>query len=388
MQSDLTELAFSVEPSRPPVAEVMLYGGEWHLLVAHLTVHRDHVDRFVLVEADHHHDGSRRTPELESRLADLPVESERVRLLSISLDPSPSITSGRRERIQRDAGFIGIADLPSDALVILSDVDEILRPSEIDVLGGSVVAPTRIGLSARLGFVDRLAGGWHCCGHLVPPELRRHDPRRRPFLFPGPVACRRAHLGPPGPNSPFALRRRTTALDHRERGWHFTSVDPVTRAGAKERVGAHAARGRSVDPDHVHRCIAAGVHHDGWWYATALDADELEFEVRAVADLVPGATAPDPLPPMRNRRALRAWCEVRLHPRVPDAVVARIDRRFDEPGPVTTTVFGVVDRLLLRRSRRLGDTASGPTAAPDAHGHDHSGTGETADGGGTVATAR
>jgi hypothetical protein len=355
---------------------MIIYGGEWDLLCAHLRQHARHVDRFVLVEADCTHSGEARETTLERRRDELPVGDAELRIITLrQLDGADVARPMARGGRQRNAGYMGVADLPADTIVLVADVDELLAPATFDRLRDELESPVRLRLDVRYQFLDRRAPGWPCCEQHVPVELRRAPPATTDFAQPALLAARLGDLRPMGPQSPDGLRRRPKRRSDWTAGWHLTGIDPSVRQGRKEVIGAHAMTGRIVDPEHMARCARAGVHHRGWWYVVPA---ELPPELQRIADAIPGSCAPAPLPDARRRRALRARAEARQWERLPDRLVACIDRRFDDPGVVTTATAALADRWMVGRARRRDEreTSRVPTTTTeritnDADLHDH-----------------
>ena len=355
---------------------MILYGGEWDLLCAHLRQHAPFVDRFVLVEADCTHSGEARETTLEQRRDQLPVGDADLRIITLrQLDGAEVTRPMARGVRQRNAGYMGVADLPPDTIVLVADVDEVLAPATFGRLPDELDTPVRLRLDVRYQFLDRRAPGWPCCEHHVPAELRRGPSATTDFAQPAVLAARLGDLRPMGPQSPDGLRRRPKRRSDWTAGWHLTGIDPSVRLGRKEAIGAHAMTGRIVDSEHMRRCARAGVHHRGWWYVVPA---ALPPELQRIADALPGSLAPAPLPDTRRRRALRAWAEARQWERLPDRLVALIDRRFDDPGVITTATAALADRWLvgraLRRDGRRADPDHRPTTAQltcvdDLHDH-------------------
>jgi hypothetical protein len=124
------------------IYDCFTFFNEFDLLDLRIAEMYDHVDYMVLVEADHtfqnepkHFNFKNRMKEYEhlDKLIYIGVED-------MPLDPDPWIN----ERHQRDSIMRGIKDADDNDLIIISDIDEILRPS--------TVAQLRQGTSSVYGF--------------------------------------------------------------------------------------------------------------------------------------------------------------------------------------------------------------------------------------------
>lgn len=343
------------------VAEIIIYGGDWDMLGVHLRQHCGFVDRFVLVESDAAFSGDPRTPELERRRAELPAGDAEVRIITLGQLNNPDLKwKWSRARAQRDAGFMGVIDLDPDAIVFISDVDELIDASALGRLVAELDGPMRVAMDVRYQYLDRSAPGWPCCGSKVPVSLRRQVVGAPPFAQPCAVMCRRRHLGLPGESSVSAVRKAPGARTRWVAGWHLTGVGPSVQDGRRERTNKHGHPARTVEPDHMQRCAAAGVHFRGWWYAQTAERADFPPELEVVANLIPDALAPGPLPNHRYRRALRAWCQIRQWTWLPDALVGWVDKRMDYPGAVLQAALRLTDGVLVHLPARTWPNRPAP----------------------------
>jgi hypothetical protein len=114
------------------IYDCFTFYNEFDLLDLRIAEMYDHVDHMVLVEADHtfqnepkHFNFKHRMREYEhlDKLIYIGIED-------MPLSPDPWVN----ERHQRDSIMLGIEDAAEDDIIIISDIDEILRPSTIEQL--------------------------------------------------------------------------------------------------------------------------------------------------------------------------------------------------------------------------------------------------------------
>lgn len=130
------------------------YFNEVELLELRIRMLNDHVDRFLIVEADKTHRGEPKPFTCQQTIEELGLPSEKISLLKVSL---PSIDENpdpwARERGQRDSLAYAMDMLPEDAIFFVSDCDEILDPAKIsDALRVVSENPDRI-LHAPMVFL-------------------------------------------------------------------------------------------------------------------------------------------------------------------------------------------------------------------------------------------
>ena len=108
------------------------YFNEIELLELRIRMLNEHVDRFLIVEADKTHRGEPKNFTCEEALKEIDVPTDKISLLKVSLpsieeNPDPWV----RERGQRDALTYAMDMFSDDTIFFVSDCDEILDPSKI-----------------------------------------------------------------------------------------------------------------------------------------------------------------------------------------------------------------------------------------------------------------
>lgn len=234
-----------------------------------------------------------------------------------------------------------------DRVVLLLDDDEFLdEVRTLRVLEG-LQDPGRLPLAAHYGAVDRLAPTLHCCIATSPDHLR--DPALLPAEPPavaGPLAMRIA--GVEG-ISIGALRARAPIVGQATApvGNHLTYCESAAALCRKLAGDQHGWQPRTWAPEHLETMLGAGVHHAGWWIARY---SEPEPWLRALAGELDLRVA-GPMAPEGHLRALRAWAEERLDPRIPDGVVAAIDAYAAERKQDADDFLNDIDQRLLSGPR-------------------------------------
>ena len=114
------------------IYDCFTFYNEFELLDLRIAEMYDHVDYMVLVEADHTFQNSPK----DFNFYSLKEKYEHLtKLIYIGVSDMPmSEDPWVNERHQRDSIMLGIDEADSDDLIIISDVDEILRPSTLEEL--------------------------------------------------------------------------------------------------------------------------------------------------------------------------------------------------------------------------------------------------------------
>ena len=225
-------------PPRPFTIDCFTFNNELVLLELRLRTLEAVVDRFVLVEATRSHTGRPKALIYEEQAELFSAWSDRIRhvvVRDLPLDANPWVP----ERFQRNAIRRGLEDAPLDALVLVSDIDEIPRAAAV------------AGLQGRLH-----AGAWS--GPLVfeMQGMNRALNERATYASPydgqyGTVAFTRAELR--APEDARGLRL-SVPRDHPDRvlrnaGWHFSFLGDGDAMRAKLDDYAHQETNRLVFRD-------------------------------------------------------------------------------------------------------------------------------------------
>lgn len=254
------------------------------VLRARLSLLRDVVDRFVIVEATTTFQGDPRPPLLPT-LSELPVPADRLVHVCIRASDLPAGTSAwDRQSIQRDAILRGLEGASGDDLVLVSDVDEIPRPEVVERLRDELDAPVSLGM--RFSYYRT---------NLVAPET-----------WSKAKACRRSQL-----TSPQQLRWERSLPVVEDAGWHVSYLGDEDAAARKLRSisAAQYASDRWTSRQHLERSMRLGVRLQG----------EIVFDLMPDDECIPTITRdahPELFHPGRGRLQTvlaRAYCFTAEH---------------------------------------------------------------------------
>lgn len=220
------------------------YFNEAELLELRINMLYDHVDAFLIVEADKTHRGEPKSFTCAETIAKLGLKSEKIRLLQVELpsfeeNPNPWV----RERGQRDVLAHAMADFSPDTVFFISDCDEILDPIKLPDALKTVSANPDMIIHAPLVFLMGRA------------DLRAHEPSGFPYLWTAPYF----HYGNTVKNTTLSLIRESGGTyfykdgkvvtkeafaDPIEAtagtcGWHFSWMGDMTKRQIKCRSFVH-----------------------------------------------------------------------------------------------------------------------------------------------------
>lgn len=185
------------------------------------------VDRFVLVESTTTHSGKPKPLHFAAAIRRFEHWSDKTQYLVMDDMPTDNglAATRRREMGQRNAVLRGLWDIPDDALVLISDLDEIPRREIVGALAGQV-ADGMIGV-----FIQRL--------HYY--NLNTYAPARP---WPGTRVARCAdvralspHVIRCGLGQPDTYYPRYGRIDNA--GWHYSYFGGVSSIRAKQDAFLH-----------------------------------------------------------------------------------------------------------------------------------------------------
>ena len=294
----------------------------------------------------------------------LNLEPPRLRVITTELAGE---AMWQRERIQRDSCAPVLSFEDPDRTVLMVDSDEFLEPADVlEVVGGELDEPVRLGLVPLYGAIDRVARSIHCCYRDEYAKLR--DPgfvRTRPYIVAAPSVARARHLRG---RSPSGVRFRSKLIDRdRTFGTHVTMTGPADELAWKLRNMRERWVPRVCDTAHLETMLAAGVHHAGWWIA---DYREPEPWLRELA-VAAGLRVAGPMLPQRHLRALRAWSQARLDPLIPDVLVAAGDAYVAARAVDADDFLPGLDDWQRERGVEWDGRAKAPDAVEDACAINH-----------------
>jgi len=115
------------------IIDSVMFLNEFDILEVRLREMYDHVDKFVIVECDKTHTGIQKEFNLETQLDRFAPWMDKIDYIKVEQD-NPSSHAWNNEYWQRDQMARGWTDVEPDDVIMISDVDEIIRPEAIDFI--------------------------------------------------------------------------------------------------------------------------------------------------------------------------------------------------------------------------------------------------------------
>lgn len=115
------------------IIDTFMFCNEFDILELRLRVMYDHVDRFVIVECNKTHTGIPKEFNLENHLDRYSQWMDKIVYIKVD-QPLPFAHAWHNEYWQRDQMQLGWTDLELDDVILVSDVDEVIRPSAIEYI--------------------------------------------------------------------------------------------------------------------------------------------------------------------------------------------------------------------------------------------------------------
>jgi len=248
------------------LVDTFLFYNEYDLLELRLLELSPLVDRFVVVEATVTFSGKEKPlyfREAASRYAEWAH-----RLVHVVVEDTPETDDAwQREIFQRNAIVRGLTEIPADALVLLSDVDELPRTARI---------PASVPAGMLIGFEHRQ--------HLYALNCRTDASEVRTKVA---TAATLRRLTPQVVRDAGRWRPYQPMLTLADAGWHFGYLGGVE--AIRDKLGAFSHRELDKPPytdrDYIARCISSTCDfYDG----------ARQLEVFAVDDSLPRVVQAEP----------------------------------------------------------------------------------------------
>lgn len=212
------------QPASRRIFDCCTYFNEAEILEIRLAELYDVVERFVVVEAAHTHSGEPKALTFGDHRERFRPYMDKIRYVVV--DELVGTFSWQREAYQRDAILRGLDGCRDDDMVIVSDVDEILRREVVERLrGGGSAFDTVFTAELDLFFYRlnyRFARDWRAAG-------------AAPFRFIRQI----------GPNAVRYLAKQDIGHIIRDAGWHFSWMGDMERFAAKLNAYAHQEHAQS-----------------------------------------------------------------------------------------------------------------------------------------------
>lgn len=216
--------AVPTEPASRRIFDCCTFFNEAEILEVRLAELYDVVERFVVVEATHTHSGEPKALTFGDHHERFRPYMDKIRYVVV--DELVGTFSWQREAYQRDAILRGLDGCRDEDMVIVSDVDEILRREVVERLrGGGPAFDTVFTAELDLFFYRlnyRFARNWRAAG-------------AAPFRF----------IRQTGPNAVRYLAKQDIGHLIRDAGWHFSWMGDLKRFAAKLNAYAHQEHAQS-----------------------------------------------------------------------------------------------------------------------------------------------
>jgi len=204
------------------------YFCEKELLELRIRTLEDHVDGFLIADANRTHRGDEKPFTCVDTLRELGINEDKVQVLHVELPSVEEIADPWiRERGQRDALGVGLHMLPEDTVFICSDCDEIVNPEKLEEIKkvvtenqGSVV---KLSMSMHYGRADR---------QLITPDGKLHNWRNA-------FALTVRDLKEGGTLSSMRASQDNVYFGDMDAGWHFSWMGDSERRLSKLKSYAH-----------------------------------------------------------------------------------------------------------------------------------------------------
>lgn len=211
------------------IYDCFLFFNELELLELRLNTLYDHVDYFVLVESRETFRGNIKPYYFDENKHLFQKFLPKI-IHVIVEDRIQADNAWVRDSYQRNQIMRGLTNAEPNDLIIISDADEIIRPSSIPLLKEKLDA-------LPINEPYRVIG---CNQHMYRYYINRFD--NRDFPWPGTIGLYFKELGKHGPDfyriQLFHTRRCIPTIDNA--GWHFTYMGGHDRVVKKITSWAHA----------------------------------------------------------------------------------------------------------------------------------------------------
>jgi beta-1,4-mannosyl-glycoprotein beta-1,4-N-acetylglucosaminyltransferase len=218
------------------IIDCFTYMNERQLLAARIELLKGVVDRFVVVEGDRTFQGEPRALDFPEIVGSLALDRERIVYISVHDAP---VAEGpwACERHQRDSILQGLTGLDPDALVLISDVDEIFRPEVLVELEQTLQEPVAL----QMKYLAYRANWMWDRSWRLPRAIRLKDLQ-----------------------SPDVLRRMQGLSTVKNAGWHVAWLGDIAGLQMKFRSFSHTELTDVGNAQHhLERCLRLGVDFAG-----------------------------------------------------------------------------------------------------------------------------
>lgn len=200
------------------------YFNEKEILELRVETLKDHVDGFLITDANRTHRGDPKEFSCVETIKELGLPEEKIQVLHVELPPYEEAPDPWvRERGQRDALSVGLFMMPDDTYFICSDCDEITNPEKLTEIKEAVDThcdkTVRLSMSMHYGRADR---------QLVSPKGEKFDWRCG-------TASTVGQLREFGTLSSLRATTNNWYVGNRDAGWHLSWMGDSDRRKTKLR---------------------------------------------------------------------------------------------------------------------------------------------------------
>lgn len=204
------------------------YFNEKELLELRIEVLKDHVDGFLIADANFTHRGEPKEFSAVKTLQELGLDQDKVQVLHVELPGcGETLDPWVRERSQRDALGVGLQMLPDDTVFICSDCDEIVNPDKLNEIieeaSKESTSVIHLSMSMHYGRADK---------ELVSPE-------GLPFDWRNAFVSTVGRFKKDSTLSSMRASQNNIYLGSRDMGWHFSWMGDSERRLTKLKAYAH-----------------------------------------------------------------------------------------------------------------------------------------------------
>jgi beta-1,4-mannosyl-glycoprotein beta-1,4-N-acetylglucosaminyltransferase len=198
------------------------YFNEKELLELRVNALKDHVDGFIISEANRTHRGDPKPYTLESTIKELGLPSDQIEVIKVELPSAEeAVDPWVRERGQRDALASALTFFPDDTVFICSDCDELPNPNLFN------------SLRELLEHDSRLILGLSMSMHYGRADLQLCSPQGEFFEWKCATVCTVGTLKSLSTLTKIREQPNRRFIGKRDGGWHFSWMGDAKQRGLK-----------------------------------------------------------------------------------------------------------------------------------------------------------
>ena len=254
---------FTIKSKKPKILKVVdyfPYFNEKEILELRINLLKDHVDKFVIVDANRFYTGKLKSFTCKNTLKELGLwDEDKIQVIELELhsdDDNVDFTDydryynyndhkkmlvGSRERIQRDALLSIIDQFDDETVFIVSDCDEIINPEHLNYIPNIVKTNTDAIFKIPLVYLEGRADlrlfyevndnpvSWDCSMFLATKkQLKTHTPNEI-----------RANFNISYPILYVGNYENENYVRYEDMGWHFSWMGDIERKKLKSNSYSH-----------------------------------------------------------------------------------------------------------------------------------------------------